>query len=76
MTVQEIIGSDKVMLVPDDIAEILGSNPATIRETARQNPAAYAPLGAVWVGNRLKFPRLRVIGWLFGDYRKEADYEL
>jgi len=71
LTIEEIIESTEYMLTPEDISDILGSNPATIRETARQNPIAYRQLGPVWTGNRLKFPRLRFIGWFFGEYKME-----
>ncbi|MBR2563981.1 MAG: helix-turn-helix domain-containing protein [Paenibacillus sp.] len=69
MSIQEIIASDKDMLTPDDIADILGSDPATIREMAKQEPEALRPLQPVRLGNRVKFPRLRFIGWYFGDNR-------
>lgn len=66
MTIQEIIASNADMLTPDDIAGILGSDPATIRLTAKTDPDALEPLGPVRLGNRVKFPRARFICWYYG----------
>ena len=38
MTLEEIKNSDKLFLTPDDVAPVLGSNPHTVRCTARQRP--------------------------------------
>ena len=66
MSIDEIRASTKDMLTPDDIADVLGSDPATIRETVRQDPEALSWLQPVRLGSRVKFPRLRFIGWYFG----------
>ena len=66
MTITEILSSTKDMLSPDDISDILGSDPATIRIMAAQEPTALAPLGPVRLGNRIKFPRMRFINWYYG----------
>ena len=66
VTIQEIVDSNADMLTPEDIAEILGSNPATIRETVRQDPEAFRPLQPVRTGCRVKFPRMRFIRWYYG----------
>lgn len=69
MTIDEIMASDADMLTPYDIAEILGSNPETLRQSVKDDPDALAPLQPVRTGNRVKFPRKRFIGWYFGEYR-------
>lgn len=67
MTIEEIMSSTKEMLTMGDIAEILGSDPATLRETVRQYPERLKPLEPVMVGNRAKVPRMRFLGWYFGN---------
>ena len=67
MTIQDILSSTADMLTADDVSDILGSDPATLRLMVRENPNALAPLQPILTGNRVKFPRLRFIGWYFGD---------
>lgn len=67
MTIDEIVNSTQPMLTAYDVADILGSNPATIRLTVLQDPDALKPLGPIRTGNRVKFPRMRFIGWYYGD---------
>lgn len=67
MTIQDILSSTADMLTADDVSDILGSDPATLRLMVRENPSALAPLQPIITGNRVKFPRLRFIGWYFGD---------
>lgn len=67
MTIKEIEASNLDMLTPYDIADILGSNPETIREMAKQRPEALRPLAPVILGSRVKFPRMRFIGWYYGE---------
>ena len=57
MTLEEIRKSNKTMLTPADIAEVLGSSPNDIRVTARQRPELLN-FPAIFIGNRVKFPRL------------------
>ena len=66
MTIQEIMNSTADVLTAYDIADILGSNPATIREMVRQDPDAFGPLQPIRTGNRVKFPRERFLWWYFG----------
>lgn len=66
MSIDEIVASDKAMLTPDDIADVLGSDPATVRETVRQDPEALSWLQPVRLGNRVKFPKERFLKWYFG----------
>ena len=67
MTIEEIVSCDKSMLTPYDIADILGCDPATLRLMVQQDPDALKPLGPIRTGNRVKFPRMRFIGWYYGD---------
>ena len=66
MTILDIVDSPKTMLTPEDISDILGSDPATIRLMVQQDADALAPLGPVRLGNRVKFPKQRFITWYFG----------
>ena len=70
MTIREIEESDKDMLTPYDIAEVLGSNPQTLRESMKQNPAAWAPIAPIPSGSSWKISRRRFLGWVYGDYRR------
>lgn len=67
MTINDILNSDKDVINLTDIAEILGSDPATLRETMRQHPENLKPLEPVTVGNRSKISRMRFLGWYFGS---------
>ena len=67
MTIEQIVASTEPMLTPYDISDILGSDPATIRLMVQQDPDALKPLGPIRTGNRVKFPRMRFIGWYYGD---------
>lgn len=64
MTLGEIKASTKDCLTPADIAPVLGSDPHTIRCTARQRPDLLG-FDFFFVGKRMKIPRipfLRVMG--------------
>lgn len=67
MTIDEIRASSADMLTAADIADILGSDPATIRLTVQQDPEALRPLGPIRTGNRVKFPRMRFVAWYYGE---------
>lgn len=63
-TLDDLINMDKAFLTPADICGVLGSNPQTIRVTARQRPDLIG-FEFTFVGNRMKIPRipfLRFIG--------------
>ena len=72
MTIREIMESTEDMLTPYDVADILGSNPDTIRQMVKDDPDALAPLQPIRTGSRVKFPRQRFIGWYFGDYKERT----
>ena len=67
MTIDEIKASTAHTLTPGDIADILGSDPATLRITAQQDPDALKPFAPIRTGNRVKFPRMRFLSWYDGE---------
>lgn len=67
MTIAEIEASTADMLTAYDVAEILGSDPATLRMMVREDPDALRPLAPIRTGNRVKFPRMRFIRWYYGN---------
>lgn len=54
MTIEEMRKSEKEMLTPGDVSEVLGSNPHTIRLMARDGRLDFP---TVIIGNRVKIPR-------------------
>ena len=65
MTLNEIKASDKTVLTPGDIAEVLDADPQDIRVQAKQAPERLGFNVAV-VGSRVKIPRLGFIRWMEG----------
>ena len=65
MTLKEIRESDKEMLTPYDVGEVLGSDPATIRETAKQRPDLIG-FRFCFIGTRMKIPREAFLRWMDG----------
>lgn len=66
MTLKEIESLDKEMLVPAEIAEVLGSDPQTIRWQARKEPWKLG-FPIIVVGNRVKIPRLAFLAFISGS---------
>ena len=62
-TLEDIRNTDKAFLTPDDISGVLGSNPQTIRVTARQRPDLIG-YKFTFVGNRMKIPRIPFLRFL------------
>lgn len=62
----KLMQTDRDFLTPEDIADILGSNPATIRLTVKEHPEWFTQYCPIWTGNRLKFPRQRFIWCMTG----------
>lgn len=61
---QAIIDSDKLFLTPADVAPVLGTDPHTVRCTARQKPELLG-FSFTFSGNRMKIPKipfLRYVG--------------
>ena len=56
-TLQELIESEKAFFTPDDVSGVLGSNPQTVRVTARQRPDLIR-YEFTFVGNRMKIPKV------------------
>ena len=74
MTIDEIMASDRIMLTAADIAPILGSDPQTIRQTARKHPELIG-FPFAFTGTRIKIPRIGFVRWYNGDRpnTKEVD---
>lgn len=65
-TLEDLINMDKHFLSPGDIAGVLGSNPQTIRVTARQRPDLIG-FEYTFVGNRMKIPRIPFLRFMGVD---------
>ena len=61
--IQALINSDKVCLTAIDIAPIIGTDPQTIRDTARQRPELLKFAFFV-TGNRVKIPRIPFLQYI------------
>ena len=62
-TVKELQESEKAFFTPDDESGVLGSNPQTIRVTARQRPDLIG-YEFTFVGNRMKIPKIPFLRFL------------
>ena len=56
-TLEDLRASPKAFFTPGDVCGVLGSNPQTIRVTARQRPELIG-YEFTFVGNRMKIPRV------------------
>lgn len=65
MTLDEIKQSDKPMLIPADVADVLGCDPHSIRVTAHQRPELLG-FPVCIVGTRVKIPRKPFINFIEG----------
>jgi len=65
-TLDDLINMDKPFLTPSDICGVLGSNPQTIRVTARQRPDLIG-FDFTFVGNRMKIPRIPFLRFMGVD---------
>ena len=66
MTVEGIKNLDREMLTPADVADILGSDPQTIRMTARKYPERIG-YPFTFTGSRMKIPRVAFLKWFMGE---------
>lgn len=66
LTVSDLIESPKAFFTPGDVSGVLGSNPQTIRVTARQRPDLIG-FEYTFVGNRMKIPRIPFLRFLGVD---------
>ena len=66
MTLDEIRASNKEMLTPNDIAEVLGCDPNNIRHQAAKD---ITKLGfpAAKICSRVKIPRIGFLKWIEGE---------
>ena len=62
-TLNEIKAMDKEVLVPDDIAPIIGCNPHWIRIMARTEPEKLG-FPVICIGNRVKIPRRAFVNFM------------
>lgn len=63
MTLQEIRESGKTMLIPKDVAEVLGCHPHSINVQAQSNPEKLGFPVCV-MGTRVLIPREAFLYWL------------
>lgn len=66
MTLQEIQLSDKAMLIPADVCEVLGCKPYSINVQAQEDPGKLGFPVAV-IGTRVRIPRVAFLRWLEGE---------
>lgn len=66
MNINDLRCSDKLFLVPTDIAPILGCDPHKIRVTAKSRPELLGfPVSVI--GTRVKIPRVPFLRFIDGD---------
>lgn len=65
MTIDEIRRTQRTVLTPADIAEVLGSDPQTIRLVARQRPEL-VKFPFTFIGTRMKIPTAGFLRWYDG----------
>lgn len=63
MTYEEMLVSDKVFLLTEDVAEVLGCKPYSINVQAQQDPAKLGFPVCV-TGSRVRIPRLGFLHWM------------
>lgn len=65
MTIEEIKESNKSILTPMDVAQVLGCDPNVIRKQANED---IRQLGfpAAKIGTRIKIPRQAFVDWYYG----------
>ena len=62
-TLEELRTSPQAFFTPGDVCGVLGSNPQTIRVTARQRPDLIG-YEFTFVGNRMKIPKVPFLRFL------------
>lgn len=65
MTLEQIRASDKLWLFPEDVAEVLGCNPQSIREQAHDDPSKLG-FPTIVVGTRTRIPRIPFLNYFGG----------
>lgn len=61
MTMAEMAASDRDMLTPAEVAEVLGVHPSTICDKAKNGTLEFACFRS---GNTTKIPRLAFLHWM------------
>ena len=65
MTLQEIRSSDKIMLNPAEVCDVLGCKPYSINVQAKEDPRKLGfPVSII--GTRVRIPRVAFLKWLDG----------
>lgn len=72
--IEQLQAMDKAFLSPCDISPILGSDPQTIRVTARQRPDLLG-FPFTFTGNRMKIPRIPFLQFLGVQTGKEVHHD-
>ena len=70
MTIDEIRSSDKTMLIPSDIAGLLGVSPYTINVQAREDKERGTqtfPFPVLLIRSRVKIPRKQFLKFITGE---------
>lgn len=63
-TLPELIRkTDREFFTADEISTVLGANPQTLRDTARQRPELLG-FPAILMGQRVKFPRIPFLRYM------------
>lgn len=65
MTLDEIKASDKTMLTPSDVCNVLGCAPYSINQQVKADPKSLG-FPVMRSGNRVKIPRLAFIAFMEG----------
>lgn len=71
MTLEEIRASDKLLLTPNDVAEVLSFDPQVIRIQAKEDPSKLG-FPVIVAGSRTKIPRIPFLRFLCGDGEEES----
>lgn len=66
MTLDEIKSSDKHFLLASEVAEILGTNPNTVRLQAHCAPEMLG-FPVIVMGSRVKIPRIPFLNFMLGQ---------
>jgi len=72
MTLREIEKSDKVCLIPAEIAEVLGADPQTIRAQAWREPERLG-FPVIITGSRIRIPRIPFLNFLLKGVAQELE---
>lgn len=63
MTYQELLDSDKIMLIPEDVTDVLSCKPYSINAQAQADPKKLG-FPVCIMGSRVRIPREAFLHWL------------